>query len=133
VDPLIPDPLAVCFSQPPVDQWRSGIPFPESDDDADSFVGQGADGGLVFETGGAFHAAKGGRPGAPCAGLVGELVKSLPQEREAGEAFLDVALIGPASPADNGATNPQPSSTHRAAQPALRHCGNWRRIVSDGR
>ena len=61
-----------------------GSGFPEAEDDADPFVGQGTDGGVVLVAGGAFHLVERFGPAAPLAGLVGEFVERLP-ERASGK------------------------------------------------
>jgi len=70
-----------------------GAGFPQFEDDADPFVGQGADGGVVSEASGAFYFVEGFGPASPFAVLVGELVKGLPEDLRAGVAAGDAARL----------------------------------------
>ena len=68
-----------------------GARFPKPKHDADPFVSQSADGGLVFAAGVTFLLVLGGRPTASFAGVVGEFVEGLPEEFRTGVAATDVA------------------------------------------
>ena len=63
-----------------------GVVFPEPKHNADPFERECSNGGLVFAAGLSFLAIERGRPGAPLAGMVGELVERLLQEFWAGVA-----------------------------------------------
>ena len=74
-----------------------GLGFPESEDDADPFEGQGSDGGIVFASRLSFLAIVGGRPGTPLACVIGEFMERLSQEFGAGVAARDMQGLSAAT------------------------------------
>ena len=74
-----------------------GVGFPEAEHDADPLEGEGPDGGLVFASGFSFLAIVGGRPAAPLAGVIGELVEGLLEEFGARVTARDVERLSAAA------------------------------------
>ena len=62
--------------------------FPAAEEDADPFEGQGADGGVVAVSASAEVVVEGFGPGAPLAGVVGELVERLAEELGPGKGAI---------------------------------------------